>query len=103
MDDNQIKGIITESKSGRTAILADCVVDCTGDADVAHLAGAEYSVLPQGCPTYLLPFDVSVELAGAAGQFSLCVWWWWCGGGSTLNIPILPGLRENGTKASRWG
>ena len=36
------KGIITESKSGRRAILADRVIDCTGDADVAYLAGAEY-------------------------------------------------------------
>ena len=37
-----LQGIITESKSGRKAILADRVIDCTGDADVAHLAGAEY-------------------------------------------------------------
>ena len=33
-----------ESKSGRRAILADRVIDCTGDADIAHLAGAEYRV-----------------------------------------------------------
>eukprot|EP00747_Dinoflagellata_sp_TGD_P181405 gnl/TRDRNA2_/TRDRNA2_35223_c0_seq1.p1 gnl/TRDRNA2_/TRDRNA2_35223_c0~~gnl/TRDRNA2_/TRDRNA2_35223_c0_seq1.p1 ORF type:complete len:530 (-),score=99.23 gnl/TRDRNA2_/TRDRNA2_35223_c0_seq1:598-2187(-) len=42
MDGNKIKGVITESKSGRLAILADRVIDCTGDADVAHLAGAKY-------------------------------------------------------------
>ena len=36
---DSIKGIIVESKSGREAILADVVVDCTGDADVAHRAG----------------------------------------------------------------
>ena len=42
MDNDVIKGIITESKSGRKAILADRVIDCTGDADVAYLAGAEY-------------------------------------------------------------
>ena len=42
MDNDTIKGIITESKSGRQAILADRVIDCTGDADVAYLAGAEY-------------------------------------------------------------
>lgn len=34
-----IRGIITESKSGREAILAKVVVDCTGDADVAYRAG----------------------------------------------------------------
>jgi len=31
---------VTESKSGRRAILAKRVIDCTGDADVAFLAGA---------------------------------------------------------------
>lgn len=43
MDGNTVKGVITESKSGRAAILADCVIDCTGDADVAHLAGARFT------------------------------------------------------------
>jgi hypothetical protein len=47
VEDNAVKGIITESKSGRQAILAKCVVDCTGDADVAHLAGAQYTVCPK--------------------------------------------------------
>jgi hypothetical protein len=44
MDDGKIRGIITESKSGRQAILAQTVIDCTGDADIAHLAGADYSM-----------------------------------------------------------
>ncbi len=39
MDGNTIRGIITESKSGREAVLGKIVVDCTGDADVAHRAG----------------------------------------------------------------
>jgi hypothetical protein len=42
MEDNVIKGVITESKSGRYAVLAQRVIDCTGDADIAHLAGAPY-------------------------------------------------------------
>lgn len=37
-----IKGLIVENKSGRQAILAKQVVDCTGDADVAARAGAPY-------------------------------------------------------------
>lgn len=39
MDGNRIRGIITESKSGREAILGKIVIDCTGDADVAYRAG----------------------------------------------------------------
>jgi len=47
IEDGAIRGIITESKSGRLAILAQCVIDCTGDADIAHLAGARYTVCPK--------------------------------------------------------
>ena len=40
MEGRAIRGIITESKAGRQAILARRVIDATGDADVAHAAGA---------------------------------------------------------------
>jgi FAD dependent oxidoreductase len=40
MHGDAVAGIITESKSGRAAILAKRVIDATGDADVAHRAGA---------------------------------------------------------------
>ena len=40
MDGDAITGIITESKAGREAIRARRVIDATGDADVAHRAGA---------------------------------------------------------------
>jgi len=43
VEDNVIKGIITESKSGRMAIMAKRVIDCSGDADVAALAGAPFT------------------------------------------------------------
>lgn len=45
LEKNIIKGIITESKSGRKAILAKRIIDCTGDADICHLAGCPYQVL----------------------------------------------------------
>lgn len=40
MEDDAIIGVITESKSGRQAILAKRVIDGSGDADLAHYAGA---------------------------------------------------------------
>lgn len=40
---SSIRGIIIESKSGRQAVLAQCVVDCTADADVAARAGAPFA------------------------------------------------------------
>ena len=47
MDGSVIRGIITESKSGREAILARRIIDATGDADVAALAGAPYAKTPK--------------------------------------------------------
>ena len=40
MEGTEVRGIIVESKSGREAILAKRVIDATGDADIAHRAGA---------------------------------------------------------------
>lgn len=42
VDAGRIQGVICESKSGRQAILAERVIDATGDADIAHLAGAPW-------------------------------------------------------------
>jgi hypothetical protein len=39
MEGSTIRGVITESKSGRQAILAKRVIDATGDADIAFRAG----------------------------------------------------------------
>ena len=47
VEDGVIKGIITESKSGRLAIYAKRVIDCTGDADIAALAGAPFTKAPK--------------------------------------------------------
>jgi hypothetical protein len=47
MEGSSIKGVITESKSGRQAILAKRVIDATGDADLAHRAGAPYRIDPK--------------------------------------------------------
>ena len=37
---NRITGVIVESKAGREAILAERVIDATGDADIAQMMGA---------------------------------------------------------------
>jgi hypothetical protein len=48
VEDGLVKGVLTESKSGRQAILAQRVVDATGDADVAFRAGAPCRTHPRG-------------------------------------------------------
>jgi FAD dependent oxidoreductase len=47
VEDGVIRGVITESKSGREAILAARVIDATGDADMAARAGAPYRKTPK--------------------------------------------------------
>jgi ribulose 1,5-bisphosphate synthetase/thiazole synthase len=59
MEDDRIAGIVTESKAGREAILARRVIDATGDADVAHRAGA---------PTVKSPVE---EMMAASVMFHL--------------------------------
>lgn len=59
MDGRRIRGVIVESKAGREAILAERVIDATGDADIAHRAGA---------PTRKTPVE---EMQAASVMFHL--------------------------------
>ena len=82
VEDGAIQGIITESKSGRQAILAKRVIDATGDADIAHLAGA---------PCRKTPVD---EMMGVTVIFS-------CAGVDRERF--LAHVRQNPSTYSDWG
>jgi len=47
MNGDKIDAVITENKSGRRAIKVKSVVDCTGDADICALSGAETELFEQ--------------------------------------------------------
>ncbi len=55
MKQGAVTGVVIENKSGRRAILAERVIDCSGDADAAFFAGCEYNAgrpgdgISQGC------------------------------------------------------
>ena len=82
MEDNCITGVITESKAGRQAILAKRIIDATGDADIAHLAGAPYRKAPKE------------ELMEATVNFG-------CSGVDIMKF--LGFLLQNRSKISDWG
>jgi len=42
MEGNRVRGVIVASKFGTFAVLAETVIDATGDGDIAAFAGAEY-------------------------------------------------------------
>ena len=44
VEDDTVKGVFTESKSGRQAVLARVVVDCSGDGDVVSWAGEDFDL-----------------------------------------------------------
>ncbi|MDR0862414.1 MAG: FAD-dependent oxidoreductase [Oscillospiraceae bacterium] len=47
-DGDSISAVVIENKSGRSAIAVESVIDCTGDADVCALAGAEIALHANG-------------------------------------------------------
>jgi hypothetical protein len=47
MEGDTVRGVITESKAGRQAILAKRVIDASGDADIAYRAGAPCRKTPK--------------------------------------------------------
>ncbi len=69
MDGNTIRGAVFESKSGRQAVLADVVVDATGDGDVFGAAGAEHErrIYHIGLPCRIGNLD-RVDRAKAPGK-----------------------------------
>jgi len=64
-EENQVRGAIIESKSGRQAILADMVIDASGDGDVAAAAGAEYDKHPEPLMMSLVAFMANVNIERA--------------------------------------
>jgi ribulose 1,5-bisphosphate synthetase/thiazole synthase len=65
VEDGLVRGVITESKSGREAILAKRIVDATGDADVAARAGAPIHKTP---PEEMLAASVMFSMTGVNKQ-----------------------------------
>ncbi|MGN1129638.1 MAG: FAD-dependent oxidoreductase [Candidatus Flemingiibacterium sp.] len=48
VEDGRITSVVVENKSGRSAISAKAVVDCTGDADICKLSGEETALFSKG-------------------------------------------------------
>ena len=65
MNGDTIAGIIVESKAGREAIFAERVIDATGDADIAHRAGAPTVKTPV---EHMQAASVMFHLAGVDKQ-----------------------------------
>lgn len=53
-DNQTVKGVIVENKSGRQAILADVIVDSTGDCDVLAKAGGAFQQPSDPLPVTLM-------------------------------------------------
>jgi len=58
---SSVRGVIVHNKSGRGAILAKCTIDASGDADIAHYAGA---ACRKTLRERMLPVTVMFSVAG---------------------------------------
>jgi hypothetical protein len=61
IENGMIRGVITESKSGREALLAERVIDATGDADMAARCGAPTRKTPK---EQMMATSVMFSMAG---------------------------------------
>ncbi len=63
IQNGRLRGVVAENKSGRQAILAKNVVDCTGDADLAAAAGVPF-VKGRESDGKMRPMTVLLRLGG---------------------------------------
>ncbi len=63
MEGGRIKVVLIESKAGRQAVLAQMVIDASGDADIAHFAGAPCREVKKPMTMMYNLCDVEVERA----------------------------------------
>lgn len=63
LDGQTIKGVITESKTGRSAVLADIVIDASGDGDIAARAGVPF-VLGRESDNKMQPMTLMFKVGG---------------------------------------
>jgi ribulose 1,5-bisphosphate synthetase/thiazole synthase len=65
MEQDSVRGVIIESKAGRQAILAQRVIDATGDADIASRAGAPVGKTPK---EKMMSVSVMFSMSGVSKQ-----------------------------------
>ncbi len=74
VENDTVKGIIIENVDGRKAIMANVVIDCTGNGDVKARAGADFAISNELQPMTLPFFFAEVEPAGEIPfEDELCV------------------------------
>ncbi|MFT5471100.1 MAG: hypothetical protein ACI8UO_006233 [Verrucomicrobiales bacterium] len=81
-DQNRLSAILTESKSGRQAWVADRFIDCTGDGDLAAQAGCKFDV-GTGSDCTCQPMSMLALLTGINAD------------------EVRPFIRETGSQAKR--
>lgn len=83
VEDRRLRGVTFESKQGRRAILADVIVDCTGDLDLCARAGLE--------------FEADAKAGGGGIAHCLNTGWLWAG------VDFARWLESNATTPSPTG
>ncbi len=73
MENSRITHAIVENKSGRYAVgIKKCIVDCTGDADIAKLSGAKTKLFERGNSLAAWYYSVSVSRGLTLHPIGMC-------------------------------
>ncbi len=68
VEDGAVRGVVAETKSGPMAVLGKTVVDCTGDGDVAALAGVPFDIGRPG-DGLVQPMTMMFRLGGVSDAY----------------------------------
>ena len=68
MEGNTLRGVIAENKPGAQAVLADVVIDCTGDGDIAARAGAPFEIGRSGDGVFQ-PMTMMFKIGGVRDDY----------------------------------
>lgn len=82
VEENVIKGVIIQSKSGREAIMANIVIDTSGDGDIAAKAGVPY-VKGRESDGKMQPMTIMFKVAGVDFERGVFP----CGFEETFEVP----------------
>ena len=93
MEGDRIRGVLLESKSGREAVMAGTVIDCTGDGDLAARAGAPFYKGREE-DGQMQPMTLMFKVAGGDEKRAIFP------GSFETNIPVPDGMVQDLGKAN---
>jgi hypothetical protein len=99
VESNALRALVVENKSGRTAYALRCAVDCTGDADVAQVAGCAFQP-PEDGNGGTQPVSLLFKLGGVDHRALLA---YVCANPGEFKLGVAPSALTDEAHVNLWG